>query len=233
MKGTFSPLVLCYHGVSESVDHELLVRPGQLVRQVRVLERRGFRPASAGEVLGGRGRLLHLTFDDAFRSVRLVLPQLRELGVPVTIFACSDLAVSGTLAVPEVTAAAAAHPEEFAVMDWDELREVAAEGVTVGSHTCSHPRLTRLTDAELDRELVDSKQSIEQELGRACSLLAYPYGDEDGRVQSAARRAGYAAAFALPGRRRNPDSMALPRVDLYRKHGLVTSTLKTTFLARR
>ena len=103
--------------LSARADHELLVRPRDLFRQLRLLQRWGYRPAGAAEVLSGRGRLLHVTFDDTFRS------------------GCA--------------------------------------------HTCSQ------------------KQRIEAELGRACSLLAYPYGDQDRRIHEAARRAGY------PGRLRS------------------------------
>jgi peptidoglycan/xylan/chitin deacetylase (PgdA/CDA1 family) len=229
----FAPLVLCYHGVSESVDHELFVRPNVLIEQVRFLLRRGFTPASAEATLSGRGRLLHVTFDDAFRSIRAVVPELLRLGVPTTVFACSDFADSGSLAVPEVEGAGAEHPKAFEVMGWDELAELAEQGATIGSHTCSHPRLTRLDDAELDRELRVSRSRIEQTLGRPCELLAYPYGDQDSRVTAAAKEAGYAAAFALRPERRSFDTFAVPRVDLYRKDGRVSAALKTSAPGRR
>jgi len=229
----FRPLVLCYHGFSDEADHELLVRPRDLFRQVRLLQRWGYRPASAAEVLSGRGRLLHVTFDDAFKSVLVVLDDLERLGVPATVFTCSDLPERGWLDIPEVVEAAARHPGEFDVMGWEELRELSARGVEVGAHTCSHPRLTTLGEAELNRELYESKQRIEAELGRACSLIAYPYGDEDGRVREAARRAGYRAAFALPGHRRGFDLHDLPRVGLYRKDGSLRAMLKTAGVARR
>jgi peptidoglycan/xylan/chitin deacetylase (PgdA/CDA1 family) len=80
----------------------------------------------------------------------------------------------------------------------------------------SHPHLTLLSDAELARELEDSKEEIEAELGRTCGDLAYPYGEHDQRVHAAARAAGYDHAYALRGRKGDP--YALPRVDLYRRH---------------
>jgi peptidoglycan/xylan/chitin deacetylase (PgdA/CDA1 family) len=98
-------------------------------------------------------------------------------------------------------------------MTWEELREVVAIGVDVGSHTVNHPRLTELSDAELRHELRDSKQRVEDELRRPCTLLVYPFGDQDARVRAAARDAGYSAAFAdyQPF-----DVFAIPRVGLYR-----------------
>ena len=76
-------------------------------------------------------------------------------------------------------------------MSWSELRAIAEDGIEVGSHTITHPRLTQLSPAELERELVESRERIEDELGRPCRFLAYPYGDEAEHVRAAAEAAGY------------------------------------------
>ena len=75
-------LVLCYHAVSADWDHPLAVRPETLRRQVRALVRWGRRPAAAADVVAGRPRALHVTFDDAYRSVDTALPVLEQLGAP-------------------------------------------------------------------------------------------------------------------------------------------------------
>jgi peptidoglycan/xylan/chitin deacetylase (PgdA/CDA1 family) len=220
------PLVLCYHAVSDTWEHSLSVRPADFERQLRFV-RRLYRPVNATEVVRGRGRLLHVTFDDAFRSIDAALPALERLGVPATVFACSDLADEGLpLAVPELAADAAAQPEELATHAWDRLRELAERGVEIASHTCSHPHLPRLGDDELDRELQESRARLEDELRRPCRFLAYPFGDEDGRVRAAARRAGYEAAFALPGDVAAPDDFAVPRLGVWRRDTLPRLTLK-------
>ena len=157
---------------------------------------------------------VHATFDDAFRSAAIVFPALERLGVSVQIFVCTRYARAGApLSIPEL---AGDDPAQLATMSWDELREHADRGLRIGSHTVSHPHLTRVSDAELGRELDDSKGEIEAELGRPCRELAYPYGEQDERVRAAARRAGYERAYALRGRKGDP--YALPRVDLYRRH---------------
>ncbi|MCB1506742.1 MAG: polysaccharide deacetylase family protein [Hyphomicrobiaceae bacterium] len=65
------------------------------------------------------------------------------------------------------------------MMNWDELREMAADPlVTIGAHTCSHMALSKL-DAEMVRqEIRDSILRIEQELGAPCRHFSYPYGCE-------------------------------------------------------
>lgn len=234
MSPRYRPLVLCYHALSERWRHALAVPPQTLEAQVRRALARGYRPARADEVVAGDRRLLHVTFDDAYRSIGPALELLERLGVPATVFASTSFADTGApFAVPELAADAAKLPEELASMDWDGLRALADRGVEVGSHTVSHPRLTQLADDELRRELVESRRRIELELGRACRYLAYPYGDEDDRVRDAAREAGYEAAFALPSAARPADAFGIPRVGVYRGDGRIRFAVKTLPAARR
>ena len=227
------PLVLCYHAVSDTWDHQLSVGPDSLERQLRSLVRRGFRGVSAAEVLSAAGRALHVTFDDAYKSVANALPVLELLGLPATVFTCAAFAETGRpFDVPELASQAAAHPKELATMNWEELRALSERGVEIGSHTMTHPHLPRLSDEEIDRELQDSRVRIEDELGRPCRFLAYPFGEHDARVRAGAERAGYEAAHSLASKTARAEArrFAIPRVDLYRRDGVLVTTLKTSVL---
>jgi peptidoglycan/xylan/chitin deacetylase (PgdA/CDA1 family) len=228
----FRPLVVCYHSVSDEWQHQLAVTPRAFERQLSSLLRRGYRPIAADQVLDAPKRGLHVTFDDAYADlIPNALPVLERLDIPATIFAATAFAEQGSpLAVPELADEARASPERLKTMSWDELAMLIERGFTVASHTVSHPHLTRLSDAELDRELTDSRAEVESRLGRSSTLLAYPYGEHDERVHAAVRRAGYTAAFALGvgSSRQNP--YALPRADLYRRDSLLCATLKTSFV---
>jgi peptidoglycan/xylan/chitin deacetylase (PgdA/CDA1 family) len=222
----FRALVLCYHAAAESWPDELSIPPATLVEQVRKLLRRGLEPGTVQDALAGR-RILHITFDDAYQHVLRVLPDLIQLGSSVTMFACTGLADrGGLLDVPELTERARSFQDEVRTMTWEELRESTSIGVEIGSHTVSHPHLTRLGDAELRRELATSKEQIEDELRRPCRFLAYPYGEWDSRVSAATRAAGYEGAFAL--RSKGGDPYAIPRVDIYRSDGRLRFALKTS-----
>jgi peptidoglycan/xylan/chitin deacetylase (PgdA/CDA1 family) len=201
------PLVLCYHAVSPYWEHRLAIQPDLLLRQVRALS---------------RFRQVRVTFDDAFRSAAIVFPDLERLGVPVQIFVCTRYALVGApLTIPEL---AGDDPEQLATMNWDELREQAARGIAIGSHAVSHPHLTTLSEDDLRRELNESREEIEDRLGRPCEDLAYPYGEHDERVRAAARAAGYRRAYALRGSR--VDAYAAPRLDLYRRHTVPRTLLR-------
>lgn len=229
------PLVLVYHAVSAAWEHPLSVPPADLERQVARLVRRGYGPASLDDVLAcRRGRSLHVTFDDAYQSSAAGLDVLARLGVPATVFACAGYAEGGrALDVPELAAEAAAHPAELGTMNWAALMAARDSGAEIGSHTTTHRHLTRLGDAELVAELADSRRRLEDELGVPCRVLAYPYGEQDGRVRQAAISAGYSAAFALRGREGRRDLFALSRVGVYRGESALRLALKTTPLARR
>lgn len=234
MTRRFEPLVLCYHAVSRGWPHALAIDPAVLEQHLRSLVRRRWRPARAADVTAGRGRLLHVTFDDAYTSVANAYATLERLGVPATIFACSGYADEGRpLAVPELAADAARLPAELETMTWDGLRDAAERGLEIGAHTVTHPHLPRLGDAEIARELGESRERVEAELGRPCRYLAYPYGEEQPRIRAAAERAGFDAAFALPGSRARPHRYALPRAGLYRADGVLRTLAKTSPLVDR
>jgi len=230
----FRAAVLCYHSVTDDWPDALSIGAGTLERQVRMFLRLGYRPASLDESVDGSRRTLHVSFDDAFRNVRSALPILERLGVPVTVFACTGYADDGRpLDVPELAERRRGYEHALSTMRWDELRALSQRGIEIGSHAVSHPHLPRLDDAELDRELLESRTHIEDELGRPCRYLAYPFGDVDERVRAATRRAGYVAAFALPGPVRPSDLYELPRVGIYRGDGLPRLLLKSSVVARR
>jgi peptidoglycan/xylan/chitin deacetylase (PgdA/CDA1 family) len=224
-------LVLCYHSVSDEWEHPLAVTRAAFERQLSALAGRGLHPLGAADLAAGGSRGFHVTFDDAFRDLRDIVPLLERYGIRATMFASTAFAANGgVLDVPELRDEARAHPDRLATMTWDELRELADRGHAVESHTVTHPHLPQLSDFELERELRDSRAEIGDELGRRCTLLAYTYGEHDQRVQAAARAAGYEAAFALgvDSSQRNP--YALPRVDLYRGDSAFRSRLKTSFV---
>jgi peptidoglycan/xylan/chitin deacetylase (PgdA/CDA1 family) len=84
------------------------------------------------------------------------------------------------------------------MLGWSELREMLCSSWEVGSHTVEHRILTRISHAEMESELIDSKRILEQELQTPITLLAYPNGkDQDFAdvVKASAQSAGYRAAL--------------------------------------
>lgn len=88
-------------------------------------------------------------------------------------------------------------------LDWAGARALAATGHGIGSHTVTHPILSRETPSAQTRELVDSRQALEEGLARTVDLLAYPNGnagDYDDTTLTRTAAAGYRAAVTTrPG----------------------------------
>jgi peptidoglycan/xylan/chitin deacetylase (PgdA/CDA1 family) len=217
-------LVLCYHAVSETWPAPLASTPAELRGQLSALVRRGYRGATFADAVaaagrGDGGRTLAVTFDDAYRSTReLAEPILRELGLVGTVFVPTAYADRPEpMRWPGIDQwSGGPHEAELACMTADDLRALAAGGWEIGSHTVSHPRLSQLAGAELDRELEQSRARVAELVGAPCRSLAYPYGDYDDAVVAAARRAGYAAACTLEVGRHGGDPLRWPRVGIYR-----------------
>ena len=212
-------LILCYHNVVETAQgagcpglHEGRER---FTRQMRWL-------GAHYDVIGLReftermtnGRSLRsvaaVTFDDGYTGVfEHAVPVVRALRMPATIFLVAD-AVGRSAPFP--WDGAAGHRPA----DWDQIRAALGGGIEVGAHSCTHQSLPRLTDAELEREIVASRAMLRQATGVSPQFFTYPFGHWDARVRDVVQSAGYLGGltldFGLNGR--HEDRWALRRVNV-------------------
>lgn len=230
-------LVLCYHGVSQDWPTDYVVTPGDLERQIGHLLARGYRGVTFAEAArGAPGRVMAVTFDDAYASiVDSAYPILARLGVPGTVFVPTDFpdrrepmywpGMEQWLDGP--------HEDELLPASWHQLQRLAEAGWEIASHTRSHPNLTSLSDKELQAELTSSRSALIHRIGGNCSSLSYPFGYYDDRVVRFARSAGYTAAATLLGRISATSPMAIPRIGIYRGEGMGIFRLKVSPTVRR
>lgn len=117
-----------------------------------------------------------------------------------------------------VVAAMARHAAPFAMLSWDDAREMARTGlVTFGGHTASHPVVSRLTDHELEEEVGGSMDRVAREVSAVSRTFAYPNGrriDFDRRAERVvAEHGGIGAVTTVEGvNTRRDDPFALRRV---------------------
>jgi peptidoglycan/xylan/chitin deacetylase (PgdA/CDA1 family) len=209
--------VLGYHKIGARADSHcswFYIPEDTFERQLRWVLDSGWQVIGAGGFLDalaqpdslGQNSVL-LTFDDGYRSMRDgALEQLRRLGLPAVLFVPSGC-IGGTNAFD-----AGIEPEE-AICDWGDLAHLSEHGVSIQSHGVSHRRFSSLDETEMEREVGDSKRTLEDGLDHAVDMLSYPYGDcGKDRICSAQalRRAGYKAAFGFGG-----TPMTLPIADAY------------------
>jgi peptidoglycan/xylan/chitin deacetylase (PgdA/CDA1 family) len=133
-----------------------------------------------------------ITFDDGYRSILTVaLSRLQEMGYPAVQFVTTAY-IGATNAFDD-----GVEPREE-MCSWDELRALSQGGVSIQSHAVSHAAFSTLTRSDQEAELSSSKAILEDGLGKAVDLFAYPYGDCGSDVEDAGtliRASGYAAAF--------------------------------------
>jgi len=154
-----------------------------------------------------------LTFDDAFENfATFAAPLLLEQGLPVTAFVVSG-AVGRT---NDWGGRAARGIPTLPLADWDALADLASRGVTLGSHTRTHPDLTACDSAQLEEELRGAADELEKRTGQFPAALAYPYGEVNKAVSAAAARVyrmGCTTRYAAL--RDGADAMCLPRLDMW------------------
>jgi peptidoglycan/xylan/chitin deacetylase (PgdA/CDA1 family) len=229
-------LVLCYHAVSERWPSELAVSPELLDEQLTTLEGRGYRATTFTRAVTDPPwpRTLAVTFDDAYRStLELAAPVLARHDAPGTVYAPTDwVGRPEPMSWPGIEEwSDGPHGHELLCLDWDGLGELKRQGWEVGSHTRSHPRLPRVDDAALERELRGSRELIAERLG-GCDSIAYPYGDSDDRVVRATAAAGYRTAGTLTGLPHVARPLSWPRVGVYPDNRPLFFRLKTSSTLR-
>ncbi|MBI3088507.1 MAG: polysaccharide deacetylase family protein [Candidatus Omnitrophica bacterium] len=177
--------VLAYHRIGEPKDdHVPTVSPETFERQLAFLQRRAWRVVEFGYLVDRlargtppeRGTVI-ITFDDGYEETcSVAAPILHRFGFPAAVFVTpTDIGLPG-------------------FMTWDQLRAVAKNGIRVGSHTLYHTYLPLASREEAQRELVESKRLLEQQLGEPVSWLSYPVGGFTPELQLMAKAAGYQAA---------------------------------------
>lgn len=80
------------------------------------------------------------------------------------------------------------------ILSWSEVRELASLGMTIGSHTVSHPNLAILAPTQLKSELTESRARIQMMAGVPCEHICYPYGCHTPSVCTMAHDVGYQSA---------------------------------------
>lgn len=206
-----TPMIFMYHGVADVDEdpNQLCVSPARFAEQMAWLARRGLRGVGIAELVdamrAGRQRgLVGLTFDDGYTNVlETALPVLRQHGFGATAYIISDR-LGGTNEWDE--------GPTWQLMTGDQVRELAAAGIEIGSHAATHMRLAGASPAQLTAEISESRTSLGALLGTEIRGFAFPYGSMDAASRQAVRDAGYEYACAVEASTAEIGLMALPRL---------------------
>jgi peptidoglycan/xylan/chitin deacetylase (PgdA/CDA1 family) len=104
------------------------------------------------------------------------------------------------------------------MLRWEQVEEMTREGISIGSHTMTHPILSRIPLKEAEWEIFESKRIIESRLGKQVRLFAYPNGrseDFNNDIMDLIEKAGYKAAFTTIASKNNYE------MDVYRWNRII------------
>ncbi len=157
-------------------------------------------------------KTLVITFDDGYRNIYTeAFPVLKYYGCRGTIFLVTDYCGKFNYWSRNVSGI-----DRTPILSWKEIEEMSTWGIEFGSHTATHPDLTRLSIQKREQEIVQSKLAIQDHLGKEAFVFAYPYGRFNAVVRKLASRHFRAACTTVLGSNINyRDPYVLERIDMY------------------
>ena len=121
-----------------------------------------------------------ISIDDADKSFYEVgWPKFKEMGFPVTLFVNTSTI----------------HENNKNYLNWDQIRELVNEGVSIGAHSHSHYHMADLSIEEVINEIEISNNIFLKELGSIPPLFAFPYGEANKEIINLLKEYKFKVAF--------------------------------------
>ena len=185
--------ILLYHKVSKFDISGTWVTPKQFDQQMQYLYNQGYTTITPNEINSDQLTLhnpeLLITFDDGYSSFYSVaFPTLLKYGFRATVFV-----VTGYIGKKSEWDVNFSKKDRH--LDLMQMRELKKSGFTIGSHTRTHPDLTKISIHKVKQELRDSKLELEDKLGEEVQYLSFPFGRCNKLIVDLAMEAGYKLVF--------------------------------------
>jgi peptidoglycan/xylan/chitin deacetylase (PgdA/CDA1 family) len=188
--------VLCYHHFAERCDSSLCTPTSVFEQQMKALKEDGYSVISTAELsdfLAFRKAIpkkaVVINLDDGYRSTyEIAYPILKKYGFTATLFVYTFFVGASKNAIT-----------------WDQLKAMKADGFEVGSHSVNHVDLSRKLDGESEkdylvrvkRELLVSKQILDDKLNQNTQYIAFPYGEFNPVLLKLCEETGYRIGFSV------------------------------------
>ena len=188
--------ILMYHYIREvdeaqdPLGFRLSVRPDRFAEQMAWIVTNHYTPVLIRDLVACLRaaqpcpeRPVAVTFDDGYAdNLEQALPILQHHGIVATFYV-----------VPNFVG-------KPGYMSWQQLAQLRASGMEIGSHTMSHANLTGLTREQAQNEIVQSRTVIEQQLDVSITSFCYPAGGCTPELAELVRETGYSSAVTTyPG----------------------------------
>jgi len=181
--------VLTYHSIDDS-GSVISTAPTKFREQMKHLSESGFHVITLEEITRCirqnqpfPSRAVAITFDDGFKNIYdVAYPVLEEFGFQATVFL-----VPGYCGRNNHWNKQSEKIPILDLLDWDEILEMANNGIDFGAHTMTHPNLSEVSLERAIKEIGDSKAMIQRNLGKKVRFFAYPYGQQTEAIQDFVR----------------------------------------------
>ena len=147
-----------------------------------------------------------ISIDDADKSFyEIGWPKFREKDIPVTLFVNTSTI----------------HKNNKNYLNWDQIRKLRDEGVSIGAHSHSHYHMSDLSIDEIRNEIEVSNNIFLKELGTIPPLFAFPYGEASEEIMNLLKEYKFKVAFGQHSGVINETSNLyyLPRFSLNERYG--------------
>lgn len=182
-----SAVVMMYHRFGEKTHPSTNITIAQFEAHIAELKSGGYTVLGLPEIVAAvragtplPDRTVGISIDDGYLSIYTeAWPRLKAAGFPFTLFVATD-------------------PVDQKLgnyMRWDQIKEMAEAGVTIGGHSGSHLHMPAHDAQRNADEITRSNARYADMLGKVPEIFAYPYGESSLAVQKLVRDAGYVAAF--------------------------------------
>jgi len=178
--------VLCYHSL-DGKSNKYSISMNDFKKQI--LEFKKYNEfVSLDEILKSSedAKMVALTFDDGYRDLLLAKDFLKRENIPAAVFVLSNTQKANRKELN--------HSGKFLTID--ELKLLHKEGWIVGCHSAIHADFEKLSDNDIEQEVVESKKTLERNLGFKIKYFAYPKGISNEKIIASVKKAGFSKAFS-------------------------------------
>jgi peptidoglycan/xylan/chitin deacetylase (PgdA/CDA1 family) len=212
-KQVYAPILLYHHIGSDNYEQDGIydsrynVTIAEFNAQLDLLRSLGYqtvRTAAISDAITGHGTLparpIVISFDDGWEDqYQNAFPALREHGF------------AGAFFIPST------YPDATGFVTWSQLAEMASAGMEIGSHSRTHPHLTKIPEGQAWIEIRNSKVDLEKRLKVTVDAFSYPFGEmgSDGTIPTQVSRALYKAAVGVEAGSLQNEFFYLRRTEIF------------------
>ncbi len=213
-----------YHSINSTKLKRLKgirVSPKNFERQLSYLAKKGFKSYTLGEMIEQKEYLASksvvITFDDGYRdNLTNALPVLEKYNFKATIFVIinrfdNDWSLHRKTKNADIV-------NKIEKLSDEDIKTLLKSGlIEIGAHTLNHKNFSKISQKEKKKEIVKSKEILEQKFNIKCKTFSYPFGIYEKGDEELVKDAGFTGAVTTEVRRADlnkDDLFLLPRINI-------------------